>query len=63
MTAELRIRDFLAPIGPYRAAQRAGLEELANAIDREAPFKPEGRASFWQGVLDFIVSAVSPARG
>jgi len=54
MTAEQRIREFLAAAGPNRAVQRAALEELANAVDREAPFKPEGRASFWQGVMDFV---------
>jgi len=54
MTAELRVREFLAPAGSNRAVQRAALEELASAIDREAPFKPEGRASFWQGVMDFV---------
>jgi hypothetical protein len=54
MTAELRIREYLAAVGPNPAAQQASLNELANAIDREAPFKPEGRVSFWQGVMDFI---------
>jgi len=35
-TAELRIRDFFTPIGTNRAAQRAALEDLDNAVSREA---------------------------
>src|SRR5215472_480515 len=33
-TAELRVRDFLTPVGTNRAAQRAALEELDNAVSR-----------------------------
>ena len=35
-TAELRIRDFLTPVGTNHGAQRAALEELDNAVSREA---------------------------
>ena len=54
MTAERSIRDFLAPVASNPTALRASLEELASAVDREAPLRPEGRASFWQGIMDFI---------
>jgi multidrug efflux pump subunit AcrA (membrane-fusion protein) len=53
ITAELRIRDFLTPVGTNRAAQRAALEELDNAVSREAELRPR-EASFWQEVSDFI---------
>jgi hypothetical protein len=53
MTAELRIRDFLTPVGTNRAAQRAALEELDNAVSREAELRPR-EASFWQEISDFI---------
>jgi multidrug efflux pump subunit AcrA (membrane-fusion protein) len=51
-TAELRIRDFLTPVGTNRAAQRAALEELDNAVSREAELRPR-EASFWQAISDF----------
>ena len=53
LTAELRIRDFLTPVGANRAAQRAALEELDNAVSREAELRPR-EASFWQEISDFI---------
>jgi multidrug efflux pump subunit AcrA (membrane-fusion protein) len=53
LTAELRIRDFLTPIGTNRAAQRAALEELDNAVSREAELRPR-EASFWQEIGDFV---------
>jgi len=53
LTAELRIRDFLTPVGTNRAAQRAALEELDNAVSREAELRPR-EASFWQEISDFI---------
>jgi len=53
LTAELRIRDFLTPIGTNRPAQRAALEELDNAVSREAELRPR-EASFWQEISDFI---------
>ena len=53
LTAELRIRDFLTPVGTNRAAERAALEELDNAVSREAELRPR-EASFWQEISDFI---------
>src|SRR5262245_36815857 len=50
-TAELRVRDFLTPVGTNRAAQRAALEELDNAVSREAELRPR-EASFWQAISD-----------
>jgi hypothetical protein len=54
MTAELRIREFLAPVASTPAALRASLQELDDAVIQEALFSPQGAASFWQGVRDFI---------
>jgi hypothetical protein len=54
MTAELRIREFLAPVASTPAALRASLQELDNAVIQEALFRPQDAASFWQGVRDFI---------
>ncbi|SRR5712691_1680898 len=53
MTAELRIREFLAPAASSPVALRASLEELCNAANREAELRPR-EASFWQGIMDFI---------
>ena len=53
-TAELRIRDFLTPV----AAQRAALEELDNAVSREAELRPR-EASFWQAISDFIAQRLA----
>src|SRR5258708_9269127 len=52
-TAELRIRDFLTPVGTNRAAQRAALEELDNAVSLEAELRPR-EASFCQALSDFV---------
>jgi hypothetical protein len=57
-TAELRIRDFLMPVGTNRAAQRAALEELDNAVSREAELRPR-EASFWQAISDFIAQRLA----
>jgi len=43
-TAELRIRDFL--------------EELDNAVSREAELRPR-EASFWQAISDFIAQRLA----
>ena len=53
MTAELRIREFLRPVGADRAARRAALEDLGNAVNREAELGPP-EASFWKAIGDFI---------
>jgi hypothetical protein len=53
MTAELRIREFLAPAASNPAALRASLEELDNAVNLEAELRPR-EASFWQGIGDLI---------
>ena len=52
MTAELRIREFLAPVASTPAAP--SLQELDNAVIQEALFSPQDAASFWQGIRDFI---------
>src|SRR5262249_12724562 len=57
-TAELRIRDFLMPVGTNRAAQRAALEELDKAVSREAELKPR-EGSFWQAISDFIAQRLA----
>jgi len=57
-TAELRIRDFLPPVGTNRAMQRAALEELDNAVSREAELRPR-EASFWQAISDFIAQRLA----
>ena len=54
MTAELRIREFLAPVKSRPAALRASLKELDNAVIQETLFGPQDAASFWQGIRDFI---------
>ena len=57
-TAELRIRDFLTSVGTNRAARRAALEELDNAVGREAELRPR-EASFWQAISDFIAQRLA----
>ena len=57
-TAELRIRDFLTPVGTNRAAQRAALEELDNEVSREAELRPR-EGSFWQAISDFIAQRLA----
>ena len=57
-TAELRIRDILTPEGTNRVAQRAALEELDNAVSREAELRPR-EASFWQAISDFIAQRLA----
>ena len=57
-TAELRIRDFLTPVGTNRAARRAALEELDNVVSREAELRPR-EASFWQAISDFIAQRLA----
>ena len=54
MKAELRIREFLAPVEARPAALRASLKELDNAVIQETLFGPQDAASFWKGIRDFI---------
>ncbi len=54
MTAELRIREFLSAVVPNPATQRAALEELDNAVIREAEVRPQYAAPFWQGIRNYI---------
>ena len=53
MTAELRIKEFLAPAATNPAALRASLEQLNDAVALEAELRPR-EASFWQEISDFI---------
>ena len=58
MTAELKIRDFLAPAASNPAAVRASLEQLNNAVALEAELRPR-EASFWQAISDFIAQRLA----
>jgi hypothetical protein len=58
MTAELRIREFLAPATSNPPALRALLEEFDNAVILEAELRPR-EASFWQGVRDYIAQRLA----
>jgi hypothetical protein len=58
MTAELRIREFLAPAASNSAALRASLEQLNDAVVLEAELRPR-EASFWQGISDFIAQRLA----
>ena len=53
ITAELRIREFVAPATSNPAALRASLEQLDDAVNLEAELRPR-EASFWQEISDFI---------
>jgi hypothetical protein len=58
MTAELRIKEFLAPAAPNPAALRASLEQLNDAVVLEAELRPR-EASFWQAISDFIAQRLA----
>jgi hypothetical protein len=58
MTAELRIKEFLAPAATNPAALRASLEQLNDAVALEAELRPR-EASFWQGISDFIAQRLA----
>jgi hypothetical protein len=58
MTAELRIREFLAPATSNPAALRALLEGLDNAVNLETELRPR-EASFWQGIGDYIAQRLA----
>ena len=58
MTAELRIKEFLAPAASSSTALRASLEQLNNAVVLEAELRPR-EASFWQAISDFIAQRLA----
>src|SRR5215472_5786629 len=58
-TAELRIRDFLTPVGTNRGAQRAALEELDNAVK---PTSAEGHKRLISPLIDHLVGAREQGR-
>ena len=58
MKAELRIREFLAPVTSNPTVLRASLEELDDAVNLEAELRTR-EASFWQGISDFIVQRLA----
>jgi len=58
MTAEVRIREFLRPVGTDRAARRSALEDLKSAVKREAELRPQ-EASFWKAIGDFIAQRLA----
>jgi ABC-type multidrug transport system ATPase subunit len=55
-TAELRINELLEQVKLKSAAQRALLAALNRAVKREAEIAPQGAASFWQAISEYIVS-------
>ena len=57
-TAELRIREYVAPATSNPDALRASLEQLDDAINLEAELRPR-EASFWQGISDFIAQRLA----
>jgi len=58
MTAEIRIREFLAPVTSKPDALRASLEGLDDAVNLETELRPR-EASFWQGISDFIAQRLA----
>jgi len=58
MTAEIRIREFLALATSNPTALRASLEQLDDAVNLEAELRPR-EASFWQGISDFIAQRLA----
>jgi hypothetical protein len=57
MTAEPRVRELIAGV-ENPDAQRALLEQLDNAIIREAEIK-EREASFWEGIRDYVAQRLA----
>ena len=57
MTAEIRIREFLAPATSNPDALRASLEQLDDAVNLEAELRPR-EATFWQGIAAILATAV-----
>ena len=58
MTAEIRIREFLAPATSNPDALRASLEQLDDAVNLEAELRPR-EALFWLGISDFIAQRLA----
>jgi len=56
MTAELRINELLEQVKLRPAAQLALLAALNREVKRETEIGPEGAASFWQAVSEYIAS-------
>ena len=56
MTAELRINELLEQVKLKLAAQRALLAALNREVKRETEIGPEGAASFWQAISEYIAS-------
>jgi hypothetical protein len=57
-TAELRVREFLAPVTSNPDALRASLDEFDDAANLEAELRPR-EASFWQVISDFIAQRLA----
>jgi hypothetical protein len=57
MTAEPRVRGYYAEAASPDA-KRALLEELDNAVIREAELR-EREASFWEGIRDYIAQRLA----
>jgi len=55
-TAELRINELLEQVKLRPAAQLALLAALNREVKRETEIGPEGAASFWQAVSEYIAS-------
>jgi hypothetical protein len=59
VTAERRINDLLKQVKLQPAAQRAILAALNRAVKREALIEPQGAASFWQAISEYIASRLA----
>jgi hypothetical protein len=55
-TAELRINELLEQVKLKTSAQLALLAALNSAVKREMEIGPQGAASFWQAVSEYIAS-------
>jgi hypothetical protein len=56
MIAELRINELLEQVKLRPAAQRALPAALNRAVKREAEIEPQGTASFWQAISEYIAA-------
>jgi hypothetical protein len=59
MTAELRINELLEQVTLQPVAQRAVLAALNSAVKRLALIEPQGAASFWQAISEYIASRLA----
>jgi hypothetical protein len=55
-TAELRINELLEQVKLKPSAQRALLAALNREVKQETEIGPQGAASFWQAISEYIVS-------